>query len=62
MGLLTREKEKKKRREGKRKRRKRERKKENTFTREKNLWEGKGGKRATFHWIVDRVTSVKEES
>lgn len=61
MGLLTREKE-EKGREGERKRRKRERKKENTFTREKNLWEGKGGKRATFHWIVDRVTSVKEES
>lgn len=61
MGLLTREKE-EKGREGERKRRKRERKKENAFTREKNLWEGKGGKRATFHWIVDRVTSVKEES
>lgn len=60
MGLLTREKE-EKGREGERKRRKRERKKENTFTREKTFG-GEGGKRATFHWIVDRVTSVKEES
>lgn len=59
MGLLTREKE-EKGREGERKRRKRERKKKNTFM--EKTFGGEGGKRATFHWIVDRVTSVKEES